>query len=314
MYLGNVGWNYLQYDGRERPKWLEALDACAATGVPGVELIIWYKESLPWWTPENISAVRARVRELGLRVSQFGVFASPLVGLTSLDADERQAAIDFFGHVCGVAQAVGAPLVNFVSPWPQGITAASEYIPRNYVSDATGGHPKLSLRLPPGFDWQALWDAHVQVMKECTRLAREHGLKLALEGHLHVMTPGTDGLLRLMDHVGDDALGVNLDIGWHALQREEIAWSIHKLGKRLLNVHLRDIDGWGVRFAAPGHGVLHWPSIVAALRAVGYDGALNLEHEGYGENSARAIRWTFEYMKEVLEAGGVTVSALAPST
>lgn len=301
MYLGNVGWNFLGYDGLERPKWIEALEACAATGVPGVEPILWHTESLPWWTPEHIAEVKTRAEDLGLRISQFGIFASPLAGLTRPDAGERQAALDLFRRVCEISAAVGAPLVNFVSPWPGGITGNNSYIPRNFVSDASGGHPKLSVRLPEGFDWPALWATHVEVMKECTLLAREHGLKLALEGHLHVMTPGTDGLLRLIDHVGDTALGVNLDIGWHALQREDIPWSIHKLGSRLLNVHVRDLDGWGVRFAAPGLGVLHWPSILDALRKIGYDGALNLEHEGYGENSARAIRWTFEYLSELLQ-------------
>jgi sugar phosphate isomerase/epimerase len=114
------------------------------------------------------------------------------------------------------------------------------------------------------------------------------------------MTPGTDSLLRLIDHVADDDLGVNLDIGWHALQREDIPWSIHKLGNRIFNVHLRDLDGWGVRFAAPGMGVLSWPRIFAALNTVGYEGALNLELEGYGETRDRAFRWTFEYLGDLL--------------
>ncbi|MBW3625498.1 MAG: hypothetical protein KY468_19045 [Armatimonadetes bacterium] len=46
--------------------------------------------------------------------------------------------------------------------------------------------------------------------------------------------------------------------------------------------------------------MLSWPRILAALKAVGYEGALNLEHEGYGENRDRAIRWTFDYLVDLL--------------
>jgi sugar phosphate isomerase/epimerase len=180
MYFGNVGWNFLQHNGRDQPKWMEALDACAATGAPGVELIVWHPESLGWWTTATIKDIKRQMEDQGLCISQFCAFATPLASMTSLDAGERRESLDVFRRICEIGAEVGAPLVNFVSPWPQGITAQNDYIPRNYVSDATGGDPKLSLKLPEGFDWPRLWEDHVQVMKECTHLAREHGLRLSL--------------------------------------------------------------------------------------------------------------------------------------
>jgi sugar phosphate isomerase/epimerase len=157
----------------------------------------------------------------------------------------------------------------------------------------------MALKLPPGFDWEALWATYVQTIRLCVEAAKAEGLRLSLEGHLHVMSPGTDSLLRLADHIGDDAFGFNMDIGWHALQREDIGWAIHKMGRLLLNVHIRDVDGFGLHFTAPGLGCLDWPGIVQALKSIGYQGALNLELSEYKDRE-RIAAWSFEYMRRVL--------------
>jgi sugar phosphate isomerase/epimerase len=161
----------------------------------------------------------------------------------------------------------------------------------------------MRMSLPKPFNWDELWRNFVESVRRCTEIAKSYGVKLALEGHTHTMVPGTDTMLRIWDWVQDEALGFNMDTSWHVVQREFLPWSIHKLGDKLLHMHVRDSDGQLCRSLPAGMGIIDWHGVIEALRDVGYDGALSMEmhHENTrGDDPWYYDRWTLEYLRRVL--------------
>ena len=255
----------------------DALRTTASLGYRATELITCTPDDLvAYWQPQA-TALKVLCKDLDLRISQFAVFQPVIGDLSSLDKVRRDKSFDNFKRAADVANRLETGLLNFVAQWPVGIEAPIPYVPRYYHVDDIGGEPKLKMKLPKDFDWEAIWSRYIETIGGCLEVCKEHGLKLSVEGHVHVMVPHTDSLLRLWDNFKDPSLAFTLDIGWHFLQREYIPWSIHKLGKRLVAIHLRDCDGFARHFVCPGTGAIDWLSIREALDATGYAGDVNVE-------------------------------------
>ena len=300
MQLGCQSWSFREL--RKGAPWDNEIKKIANLGFKGLELILCTPEEVKdYWTPANIKKVKDLYTSLGLTLTQYAMFQPAVGNLVSLDKKEREKSLDVYKQGCDIAVGLGTELVNFVSPWPIGMQAPIPYVPRYYYVDSIGGEPKFKMELPKGFNWEELCNTYVATMKECACIARERGLKLAVEGHIHVMMPHTDSFLRLADQVNDDAFGYCMDIGWQALQREFIPMSIHKVKGKLLSMHLRDIDGFGMNFVCPGLGSLDWDGIMGALKDTGFDGYFCLEFSEYPmEYRETLAKFVIEYFTPIL--------------
>jgi len=107
----------------------------------------------------------------------------------------------------------------------------------------------------------------------------------------------TDSFLRLWDVVKDPALGCNLDCGWAMNQREYPPLAIRKLNRRLLNLHVRDIDATMRDYVAIGDGVMDFSAIVAAAKAVGFNGFLTLEQDSSKTDMQEVCRRYLKIMR-----------------
>ena len=148
--------------------------------------------------------------------------------------------------------------------------------------------------------------------------AQELGVKIALELHggFAVHSPAT--LRRLRDACGP-ALGANIDPSHLWWQRIDPARAVTGLGEAVFHFHLKDVcfreaalnelgildctphsrmDERAWYFAPPGegHDANAWQTILDALNAIGYRGALSIEHEGYAPAEA-AIATTARWMR-----------------
>ncbi len=131
--------------------------------------------------------------------------------------------------------------------------------------------------------------------------ARSHGVRAAIEMHPGFVVYNPDNMLRLRDHVGD-TVGCNLDPSHLFWQGIDIERAIRHLSDCIFHVHAKDtrIDpvnapikgmldtspygdvqarSWIFRSVGYGHDVFTWKQIVSALRTIGYDGVLSIEHE-----------------------------------
>ena len=112
----------------------------------------------------------------------------------------------------------------------------------------------------------------METTKACLARAKAQGMKFSIEQHTHCLVPDAASFLRLWDQIRDDDLGYNIDVGWTLLQREYPPVAIHKVGRHLMNVHMRDIDGVMRQFPAFGRGVMDIQAIVTTLKNVGFNG------------------------------------------
>jgi sugar phosphate isomerase/epimerase len=282
MRLGSVAWNFRGIG--QGPPWDEAIKATAELGFAGIDLIVARAEELDaYWKEPELARVKAMLAELHLACPQFVLFQNAVAGLGSRDAAERRKALAGFEKGCAAAKALGAPMINIVAPWPTEITGPSAYLPRYYAIDERKNPPpareKLQIKVPAGFPYARAWDEFVAAMREATAMAKAHGLRFSLENHTHTLVPTTDAFLRLYDKIDDPALGMNLDIGWIWINREYPPLAIYKLGARLCNVHIRDIDGLALWFPAVGEGRLDYPAVIEALDDVGFRGFLTIEQD-----------------------------------
>jgi sugar phosphate isomerase/epimerase len=257
-----------------------ALDIIGEMGFDGVELIVTARRDLKeFWTDARIDRLNQKLQRNKLRVSQFVAFQPVVEDLSSTEPAAREQALDYFEATCRIGKKLGAPMVNIVAPWARELKGPTEYLPRYYEIENPKPGEKYHIDIAEGFDWDRVWNAYVETTKACLARAKAHGLKFSIEQHTHCLVPDAASFLRLWDQIRDPDLGYNIDVGWTLLQREYPPVAIHKVGKHLMNVHMRDIDGVMRQFPPFGRGVMDIQAIVTALKHVGFSGFASIEQD-----------------------------------
>lgn len=158
---------------------------------------------------------------------------------------------------------------------------------------------------PPDFlsilEWQ--WKkVAVPYWKNEVRFAKQHGVKMiCLEMHPGFIVYNPETLMKLRNEVGP-VIGANFDPSHLFWQGIDPAFAIKNLGKAIYHFHAKDtkIDkyncaangvldvkhygnikdrSWVFRTVGYGNNTEVWKNIVSALRTVGYDYVLSIEHE-----------------------------------
>jgi sugar phosphate isomerase/epimerase len=185
----------------------------------------------------------------------------------------------------------------------------------------TTSWPPETLRV---LDYQ--WtEVAIPYWKQLAEFARDRGVRLAIEACGGQLVYNVTTMLRLIDAVGDDVVGANLDPSHLMWMGADIPTVIHTLGRAIFHVHAKDIkvqrpqanrDGlldtlpitqadqraWNYVTLGLGHpaGATFWADFVYALRGVGYDGTLNIEHEDTLVNSIEGVRRAATLLKQVV--------------
>jgi len=296
--IGSVSWNFHSLAPGAHPE--EAIDIIGSLGFEGVELIANSRQDIDeYWTDATIDRIKKQLERNHLELNQFPFFQPVVEGLTSTNPEERERSLDYFEKGCRIARKLGAPMVNIVAPWARQLKASVTYLPRYFMTDGRPGE-KFHIDIAPGYDFDKLWPLFVRTIKACLEQAQVYGMKFSIENHTHTMLPVADSFLRLCDSIPDPALGCNLDCGWAMTQREYPPVAIHKLNRRLMNLHLRDIDSRMRDFVAIGQGVMDLKAIADAAKAIGFSGFLSLEQDGSSEDMKVTCRRYISMMKECL--------------
>ena len=146
------------------------------------------------------------------------------------------------------------------------------------------------------------WEVMIAYWKDMTAFAKTHGVtKIALEMHPGFCVYNPETLLKLRAEVGD-VIGANLDPSHLIWQGINPVIAARNLAGAIYHVHAKDtkIDdlntsangvldtkhygdeinrSWIFRTVGYGHGEGYWRDFVSALRLVGYDKVLSIEHE-----------------------------------
>jgi sugar phosphate isomerase/epimerase len=184
------------------------------------------------------------------------------------DADLRAWRVDYTKRAVDLADATDAPAVCLAS-----------------------GRPL------PGTMPEAAYDHLLDSLHEILDYAEPRGVDVGIEFEPELLVECTEEVLTLVEDVGRDGLGVNLDVGHAAVYGEDPRESIEKAAGHITGVHLEDIAG-GVRgkhyHLVPGDGDLDFAAVFDALDGIGYDGFVTLELYTYPDRPDEAAERAFE--------------------
>ncbi len=166
-------------------------------------------------------------------------------------------------------------------------------------------------------------DVLIPYWEKTAAFAREHGVnKIAFEMHPGFCVYNPETLLRIRAAVGD-TLGANFDPSHLFWQGIDPAQAIKALGKAIYFFHAKDtaIDGantavngvldtknftrvpersWLFRTVGYGHDAKVWKDIVSALRQVGYDDYLSIEHEDGLMSGEEGLSKAIKFLQDVM--------------
>jgi sugar phosphate isomerase/epimerase len=236
---------------------------------------------------DSVREYRERLDGAGLSISALSCHGNPLHPNRAIA--ERDDAI--FRQTLQLAEVLGVKTVVTFSGCPGG--APGDETP-NWITAAWP--PEYSDAL----EWQ--WNERlVPYWQVAERHAADRGVRVALEAHPGFCVYNPESVLRLREATGKN-LGINLDPSHLWWQGIDIPAAINVLGEAIFHVHAKDVAlnaervsqngvldtksyarmrerSWLFRSVGWGHGELEWKAIVSALRLVGYDDTLSIEHE-----------------------------------
>lgn len=259
--------------------------------------------------PEKVEQIRDVLSKNSLEISAISCHGNPL-------HPQKAVAEKFhseFKNAILAAELLGVDTIIGFSGCP-GDCEASQH--PNWVTCAWPDD------FPAVLEWQ--WNEKVvPYWKDMAAFASSHGIqKIALELHPGFVVYNPPSMLRLRDAVGD-IMGANFDpshLFWQGIDPVE---AIKYLGSAIHHFHAKDtkIDArntavrgvldtanlaniaersWSFRTVGYGHGKLEWNSIISALRLVGYDGAISIEHEDGLMSPTEGLEKAVAFLKDVL--------------
>jgi sugar phosphate isomerase/epimerase len=185
-------------------------------------------------------------------------------------------------------------------------------------------HPNwVTVSWPPEVSEMLEWQWESVVLpdwRELVPFANDHGVhKLALQMHGHQIVYNVPTFERLRDTVGL-TVGVNLDPSHLMWMGADPIASIRALGDAVYHVDAKNTRiepasairsrletmpregdpterGWNFVTLGDGHDLEFWTEFCTALREVGYDDVLSIEHEDMVVDAIKRIRITGERLR-----------------
>lgn len=200
-------------------------------------------------------------------------------------------------------------------------------------SGCPGGDPKAAqpnwivAPWPPEFAEALEWQWRRKVVpywKQAARLAKAHGVRIAIEMHPNFVVYNPETMMRLAA-IAPGIIGCNFDPSHLFWQGVDPVMAIRTLGEAIFHVHAKDckldaaniaVNGvldakkythelersWIFRTVGYGNDAAVWKAIVSALRLVSYDHVLSIEHEDSLMSGAEGLKKAVAFLREVVMA------------
>ncbi len=213
--------------------------------------------------------------------------------LISWSAAERityeQTSLDDFAALCRDIVAAGFDAIDLwkAHAWPSTLTpeSADELLGllRSYDLEAVSYAGELDANAPAMLRAARLLgiklvcgELDAAVAHQVAIQARQRGVRVGIENY----TERHPDEIRAKIGFDDDILGACVDTGAWLMQGYNPAHAIRALGSQVWHVHLKDIAALGSSTQVPlGSGILDLEAVLAALRAINYNGILTIEQE-----------------------------------
>lgn len=257
-----------------------------------------------------LKAFRQAVESRGLVISALSCHGNPLHPQRHI-ADDHHAV---FERTVKLARALEVGRVITFSGCPGGDPAATN---PNWV---VAPWPPEFLEMS---DWQ--WRERViPYWQRASAFCRDHGVKVAIEMHPNFVVYNPETMLRLRE-IAPDVIGCNFDPSHMFWQGIDPVVAIRALGEGIYHCHAKDcridarntalngvLDGkkytlelqrsWIFRTVGWGNDAGVWKAMISALRMVGYDHVLSIEHEDSLMSGAEGLRKAIAFLKDIVIA------------
>ncbi len=254
------------------------------------------------------NAFKRAIDERGLIVSALSCHGNPL----HPDEAVARAHHAAWTNTVKLAQKLGVGTVVTFSGCPGG--APGDTVPNWHACAWPNDHAR-------SLEWQ--WAERViPYWRREAEFAENHGVRVALEMHPGFVVYNPEQVLYLRGETRSN-LGCNFDPSHLFWQGVDVVRAIRYLGEVIYHVHAKDthldpvnlpIKGvldtapydevakrsWIFRSVGYGHGALEWKQIVSALRTVGYDFVVSIEHEDALASPDEGLSKAVAMLKEVL--------------
>lgn len=293
-----------------------ALDFAAESGLEAVELGTGNFSNAPHINVDRVLDEPGAAEALLAAVAERGLFISALnCNGNLLDAHplRRRQSQEVYHKTVRAAQRLGLTTVVTMSGCP-GDLNSGEY--PNWVT-CTWQPEFLELV-------ERQWDEAVEPFWQVAGpFAAAHGVNIAIEMHPGQAVFNTRTLQRLRALAGPN-VGANLDPSHLFWQGMDPLAVVRALGPgAIFHAHAKDtrldprevaVNGvldtrstalvaeraWSFRTVGYGHDAGWWRDFISALRLVGYDGVLSIEHEDRLMGSREGIHKSIEFLKPLL--------------
>ncbi len=257
---------------------------------------------------EKRKAFLKAVESRGMIISAFSCHWEPI----HPDRSIAEQSDRLFKDTVLLAEKCGVPVVNAMSGLPGG--AAGDKTP-NWVTCAWPPHFLEML----DYQWNQV---AIPYWRGATSFAEKHEIKIGIEMHPGMLVYNVETLLKMRAACGP-ALGCNFDpshLFWNGV--DPVA-AIRKLGDAIVHVHGKDcgvdqinlsVNGcndhkpysdipnrsWSFRTIGYGHDLKTWKDIISALRTIGYEFVISLEHEDGLMSSEEGVAKGLKALQEVV--------------
>lgn len=254
------------------------------------------------------AAYLQEIHQRGMIISALSCHGNPIHPNPAI----AQHADDLFRKTVQLAQWMAVPVVNTFSGLPAG--CEGDRMP-NWVTCPWPPHFLEILK----YQWD---EVAIPYWKDATAYAADHGIKIGIEIHPGMLIYNVETLLRMRSETGP-ALGANLDPSHLVWNGVDLVAAIRTLGDAVHHVHGKDcyidplnvaVNGcndnkpyeripersWTFRTIGYGHDLKFWKDLISALRLVGYDHVISIEHEDALMSTDEGLAKAVALLKEAI--------------
>jgi hydroxypyruvate isomerase len=156
----------------------------------------------------------------------------------------------------------------------------------------------LAGKLPDGVDAAAARETFVRNLRYAASLLKSAGITLLIEPINTRDIPGfflsgTRQAIEIIEAVGSDNLWLQYDIYHMQIMEGDVADAIPRLLPHIAHIQLADVPGRH----EPGTGDIDFPSLLALIDRIGYDGWIGCEYVPKG-GTAEGLGWAAPYLTQ----------------
>ena len=150
-------------------------------------------------------------------------------------------------------------------------------------------------------------DPTPDMLPRIEKFVKEYDIRIAIHNHgpEDKLWPSPLDVLKSLQNT-DPRIGCCIDVGHTVRAGADLVESIHKVGPRLFNVHMKDLTDFKSKESqvAVGAGIMPVREMFAALIAIDYKGFVDLEYEIHADDPMPGVVSSFAYMRGVLTGMG----------